>query len=729
MSALPSLADASRCGPTGGTQSKPSIGAVHGVCCDPATGRITVIAWTWLGKHHDFVGNAGASLPRPLNAAAATMPLGGRMTADWGALSELVMINVANTGMVGALPRALLQLPKLEYFDSRGVVWTGIVGPLKDLLQNVPSNFRLFRTEQASQIAIFPRQPAFCCTLYPDPAPQPFATAGTKCYSNSSSCPLTGSCCFGNAMREVLSCNVDFEVLCAPPFEFQGQGLTCPSCPTFAPVTASPTPAPTPAPTPKVTPAPTPKPTPVPPPVPTPKPTPAPTPKPTPVPTPAPTPAPTPEPTPEPTPAPTPAPTPDPGAPCANFTLCEQCVDHTLHPFRTCKFCLRACLEEADACPPTFLLVPEGGMCPTPAPTPLPTPAPTRAPTPIPTPVPTPAPTPIPTPLPTPLPPGATAAPTPEPTPAPPTTTTEATTTAVAETTTSEPATTPTTTTALVVGRTMDRVTVVITAGEKKRPILMADSDDVVVVNVPARGLQNATEPLVAVGNFSFDGGDLVLDLTEVALPEGRNSLVVFRFDEALEPTVPARNVTVLVNEKCYALVDMPTLDLFTPREWIVIFTISHKPATGCAHSMVTAPAPVASGCLVGPLECWLLGVIVGAAVCLILTIVLVVVLVKRRRRSKRDRDNAHADSFGTLAAVTPSTPNSEYELIKLPSQPLVHDYELPTDSLGGSSARLQTRSSSSNGHGIYDIVNPLPPPPSSGTMPVSLPPPVAAYE
>jgi hypothetical protein len=275
----------------------------------------------------------------------------------------------------------------------------------------------------------------------------------------------------------------------------------------------------------------------------------------------------------------------------------------------------------------------------------------------------------------------------------------------------------------------MDRVTVVITAGEKKRPILMADSDDVVVVNVPARGLQNATEPLVAVGNFSFDGGDLVLDLTEVALPEGRNSLVVFRFDEALEPTVPARNVTVLVNEKCYALVDMPTLDLFTPREWIVIFTISHKPATGCAHSMVTAPAPVASGCLVGPLECWLLGVIVGAAVCLILTIVLVVVLVKRRRRSKRDRDNAHADSFGTLAAVTPSTPNSEYELIKLPSQPLVHDYELPTDSLGGSSARLQTRSSSSNGHGIYDIVNPLPPPPSSGTMPVSLPPPVAAYE
>jgi hypothetical protein len=153
-----------------------------------------------------------------------------------------------------------------------------------------------------------------------------------------------------------------------------------------------PTPAPTPSPTPNPTPKPTPSPTPAPTPSPTPAPTPSPTPEPTPTPTPEPTPQPTPAPTPNPTPNPTPAPTPSASEPCSSFSLCAQCIDQSLHPQRSCRFCSNVCEDDqGDGCV-------QGKVCPTPSPTPAPTPSPTRSPTPSPTQSPTPSPTPRPTP-------------------------------------------------------------------------------------------------------------------------------------------------------------------------------------------------------------------------------------------------------------------------------------------------------------------------------------------
>jgi hypothetical protein len=79
--------------------------------------------------------------------------------------------------------------------------------------------------------------------------------------------------------------------------------------------------------------------------------------------TPAPTPgdgatvAPTPVATPIPTPPPTPAPTPVPlNAPCDAYTVaCSQCVDSTMHPASTCRFCDNECLDTSETGQPCSL--------------------------------------------------------------------------------------------------------------------------------------------------------------------------------------------------------------------------------------------------------------------------------------------------------------------------------------------------------------------------------------
>jgi hypothetical protein len=45
-----------------------------------------------------------------------------------------------------------------------------------------------------------------------------------------------------------------------------------------------------------------------------------------------------------------PAPTPDPSSDCAAFDLCRQCVDETLHPGKSCRFCGAVCQPTAADC-------------------------------------------------------------------------------------------------------------------------------------------------------------------------------------------------------------------------------------------------------------------------------------------------------------------------------------------------------------------------------------------
>ena len=74
-----------------------------------------------------------------------------------------------------------------------------------------------------------------------------------------------------------------------------------------------------------------------------------------------------------------PAPTPPPGAPCASFVNCGQCLNDAL-TLKMCKWCARGvddgvCSDPSFMCPFVFgLIVNDANNCPTSAPTPAATP-------------------------------------------------------------------------------------------------------------------------------------------------------------------------------------------------------------------------------------------------------------------------------------------------------------------------------------------------------------------
>jgi outer membrane biosynthesis protein TonB len=542
--------------------------------------------WTWFGKDHDLSSSAVSLFIHPDNTSMMTMPRGGSFATEWGLLTSLINLNIANTGFSGSIPREMTQLTNLRLFDSRGVVLSGLVDPVKTFMSSSASCFTFIST--ASELNYFKGvQPKFCCDLYPASVPRCFQvpTGVVKCYNDTVACPPMGACCF-NAN----TCEMSYRVTCADTYE--GDGIMCPNCPSFTTTTTTtraPTPLPTPAPTPKPTPLPTPAPTPRPP-------TPAPSPAP-PGATPQPTPPPTPEPSPQPTPEPTPAPTPVPVDVCAMFSAagCVACTTTTQHPGTECEWCSTACVRAG--CP--IAAVPAGmpQLCPTPAPTPKPTPAPTPAP---PTaPMPTPAPCDV---LPT-----CDACVTsvgrqcnwcgssegcvdsicteisilnvmfgescmttnaPSTTTGATTTPTTTTATTASETTTAN-ATVATTTTTTTMATTEFSNVITLTSGSPKWENVTADDDDVVVITIVGTVARDV--PLVEVGNLTLGGGALVLDFSRRRrCRPGVNQFVVVAFDrfEGLPPT----NVTVLVNERCYEVTRGAVLNFDNSTRWAVDF-------------------------------------------------------------------------------------------------------------------------------------------------------------
>ncbi|MBT9557475.1 MAG: hypothetical protein IV100_15650 [Myxococcales bacterium] len=262
--------------------------------------------------------------------------------------------------------------------------------------------------------------------------------------------------------------------------------------------------------------------------------------------------------------------------------------------------------------------------------------------------------------------------------------------------------------------------------------MLNPDRDDKVTITVPADVSLNST--LVSVGNFSFGGGELVVDLRRATLPRGRNTIVLFRYDAAVD-AVPAYNTTVLVDPRCYNLTgEAPILDFFAANEWRVTFTVEHLDVEGCAHFLRTEPplTPPPPPCVVGGLECWLLGVILGAIVYILLLVAVAVAVAQRRKRAKAKRAAENDAAFSSFTAST-ATPRSEYELIQLPN-PLslsAAGYEMPTDSFAADSAGRVAPVRPQ----IYDAVNVRAMRPddasnsSIGTVSLRLPAPESAYD
>ncbi len=257
--------------------------------------------------------------------------------------------------------------------------------------------------------------------------------------------------------------------------------------------------------------------------------------------------------------------------------------------------------------------------------------------------------------------------------------------------------------------------------------MLQPDRDDKVTIVVPASVSVNST--LVSVGNFSFGGGELVVDLRSATLPRGRNTIVLFQYDMAID-AVPAYSTTVLVDTRCYNLTgEPPILDFFTTNEWRVTFTVDHIDAEGCAHFVRTEPplTPPPPPCVVGGLECWLLGVILGAIVCVLLLAIIIAMVVQRRKRAKAKRAAENDASFSSFTSTT-ATPRSEYELIQLPNPTsLSLGYEMPTDRFAADSAGRVAPVRPQ----IYDAINVRDPDNNSsiGTVSLRLPAPSAAYD
>jgi outer membrane biosynthesis protein TonB len=664
-----------------------------------------------------------------------TMPRGGTFATEWGMLTNLINLNVANTGMSGSIPREMTQLTNLRVFDARGLVLTGLVDPVKTFMGSSSSCFTFL--DQTNELAYFRGvQPKFCCDLFPTTVSKCFQApaSAVKCHNDTVACPPQGACCLN-----AFTCEMSYQVTCLDTYE--GDNVMCPNCPSFTTTTTmtpAPTPFPTPAPTPKPTPKPTPAPTPRPP-------TPAPTPSPPGM-TPMPTPPPTPEPTPVPTPEPTPLPTPMPIDVCGMFSSagCVACTTTSQHPGSDCEWCSTACVY--GGCPITPVPANMPQLCPTPAPTPHPTPLPTPAPPTVPMPTPAPcevltscetcvafaprqcnwcgpvercvdsictelgimnvmfgesclttnAPTTTPGATPTPTTTAETTA----------TTTDTETNTTIASTTTTAATTTTTTT----IATTSVSNVIMLTSGSPKWENVTADDDDVVVITIVGTVMRDV--PLVEVGNLTLGGGALVLDFTQATLLDGVNEFVVVSFDR-FEGTPPT-NVTVMVNERCYEVTRGAVLNFDNSTRWSVDFEVRHLNNEGCQHYV----APVDT--IIG-LESWLFYLILAIVLCVLLSLIVVAVIVCRRRRKAAKEENDYAALNSSMTSHTTASPASEYELIALP--PSAVAYEMPTD-VFGSQARLPPpplTASGSNSHGVYDRISPVrPASESSASLPQS---------